>query len=165
MIIKANSNHLQQILELNAKIGKFMSNKGFNHWGEHYPTEAIYRRDIMKGIQYVYIIDKIVRGMVSFDTAHHENFDRIEWGTDNSMAYYVHRLAVDPLYQGIGIANNLMRFVEKSAKEGGFDTLRLGAFSGYEDIVRFYKKRGYSIKGEVLFDVSDTPFYGMEKIL
>lgn len=165
MIIKANKHHLPQILDLNSKIIEYMTSRGFSHWSERYPTEAIYRRDIIRNSQYVYLIDNIVRGIVSYDIQHHEYFDTIDWNSKNKFAYFVHRLAVDPKFQGLGIANKLMEFSEINAKNDGIDSIRLGAFKGYSEVVGFYKKRGYEVKGEILFDVSDTSFYGMEKSL
>lgn len=165
MIIKASQLHLPQILVLNSKIISYMTTRGFSHWSERYPTEAIYRRDIMRNSQYVYIIDDIVRGIVSYDTQHHEYFDKIDWNKKNQTAYFVHRLAVDPEFQGQGIANDLMKFSENNAKNEEIDAIRLGAFKGYEEVVGFYKKRGYEIRGKILFEVSDTTFYGMEKTL
>lgn len=165
MIIKAKLAHLPQILELNSRIIDYMISLGFSHWSERYPTEAIFRKDIMKGAQYVYTIDNIVRGIVSYDVMHHEYFDTINWNDKNLTSYFVHRLAVDPKFQGMGIANKLMEFTENNALKDGMDSVRLGAFKGYSDVVRFYKKRSYEIRGEILFDVSDTTFYGMEKNL
>lgn len=165
MIIKATQLHLPQIIELNTKIIEYMTFRGFSHWSERYPTESIYRRDIMRDSQYVYLIDDIVRGIVSYDIQHHEYFDTIDWNPKNKSACFVHRLAVDPVFQGRGIANKLMEFSENNAFNDGIDSIRLGAFKGYSEVVGFYKKRGYEIRGEILFDVSDTTFYGMEKSL
>jgi len=165
MISKASQFHLPQILNLNNKIIHYMRSKGFTHWSEKYPSEAIYRRDIMRNSQYIYLIDDKVRGIVSYDTQHHEYFDTIEWNPKNKSAYFVHRLAVDPEFQGQGIANELMEFSERNAKKDKVDSIRLGAFKGYNEVVRFYKNRGYEIRGEIIFDVSDIPFYGMEKSL
>lgn len=165
MIIKATQLHLPQILELNSKIIEYMTSRGFSHWSDRYPSEAIYRRDIMRDSQYVYIIDDKVRGIVSYDIQHHEYFDTIDWNVENKSAYFVHRLAVDPEFQGQGIANELMEFSENNARNDGIDSIRLGAFKGYSKVLDFYKKRGYEVMGEILFDVSDTTFYGMEKTL
>ncbi|MER3328204.1 MAG: GNAT family N-acetyltransferase [Candidatus Kapaibacterium sp.] len=165
MIIKATQLHLPQILDLNTKIIDFMYSRGFTHWSESYPSEAIYRRDIMRNSQYVYIIDDTIRGIVSYDTQHHELFDTLDWNPNHKSAYFVHRLAVDPEFQGRGIANELMEFSENNAREDNIDSIRLGAFKGYSEVVGFYKKRGYEVRGEILFDVSNTTFFGMEKSL
>ena len=165
MIIKASQHHLPQILILNSKIINFMQLMGFSHWNEKYPNEVIYRRDIMRNSQYVYLIDEKVKGIVSFDVQHHENFNSINWDSENKTSYFVHRLAVDPEFQGQGIANQLMDYAESFAKSKKIDSIRLGAFKKYSEVVRFYSKRSYTIRGEVLFDVSETPFLGMEKKL
>jgi len=163
MILKATQQDLPQILELNDKIAENMLLEGFTHWGKNYPNEAIYRRDIKLGVQYVYKIDDNVLGIVSFDIKHHEYFDRIEWSRSNKTAYFAHRLAVDPKFQNQGIAHKLMEYVENQAKKDGIDSIRLGAFKQYDKVVKFYNKRGYKSMGEIVFDVSPIPFLGMEK--
>lgn len=165
MIIRADLSHLPQILELNTKIIHYMQSLGFSHWSERYPTEAIYRLDISRGSQFVYLEKEEVVGIVSFDTHHHEYFDKIEWEKSNKTSFYVHRLAVAPQYQGKGIAKELMQFSELNAKSNNIDSIRLGAFKGYVQVVKFYEKLGYEVKGEILFDVSEIPFYGMEKTI
>ena len=165
MIIKATQLHLPQILDLNSKIIEYMNLRGFSHWNECYPSEAIFRRDIMRDSQFIYKINDKIVGIVSFDTQHHEYFDTIDWNPENKSAYFVHRLAVDPKFQGRGIANKLMEFSENNARKDRIDSIRLGAFKGYNEVVGFYKNRGYEVRGEILFDVSDTTFYGMEKTL
>jgi len=101
MIIKATQLHLPQILDFNSKIIEYLTFRGFSHWSERYPTEAIYRRYIIRNSQYVYLIDDIVRGIVCYDIQHHEYFDTIYWNSKNKSAYFVHRLAVDPKFQGL----------------------------------------------------------------
>ena len=165
MIIKATREHLPQILKLNQKIVEYMQSEGFTHWGGDYPNEAIYRRDILRGSQYVYILNGNVEGMVSYDVHHHEYFDRIDWNPHNKSAYFAHRLAVSPKHQNKGIANKLMDFVENIAKEDNIDSIRLGAFKDYDKVIGFYTKRGYKPMGEIVFDVSPIPFIGMEKTL
>lgn len=164
MIIKATRDHLSDIIILNEKIANYMQSNGFNHWGE-YPNESIYRRDILRGSQYVYLQNNKVIGMVSYDINHHEYFDKISWNESNLTAYFAHRLAVSPEFQNKGIAHKLMEFVESKARKDGIDAIRLGAFKEYEKVIKFYSKRGYNIMGEIVFDVSPIPFVGMEKSL
>jgi ribosomal protein S18 acetylase RimI-like enzyme len=165
MIIKAESAHLPQILELNQQIVKYMQSLGFSHWSERYPTEAVYRLDISRGSQYLYMQENELIAIVSLDEHHHEYFDSIQWEPNNRTSYFVHRLAVSPKYQGRGIAKELMTFCEDKATANNIDSLKLGAFKGYDTVVNFYQKLGYLIMGEILFDVSKVPFYGMEKTL
>ena len=56
-------------------------------------------------------------------------------------------------------------FAEKEIKSMGGSSVRLGAYKNYERVVRFYNRRGYNSKGEIIFSVSKKPFLAMEKIL
>ena len=63
----------------------------------------------------------------------------------------VHRLMVDPRYQGRGIAGELMRFAEDRAGELGYDAIRLDAFSANPRALWLYQRLGYHDAGCVTF--------------
>lgn len=75
----------------------------------------------------------------------------------------IHRLVVDPKYQGKGYARRLMDFAEKFAKENNYSSIRLDAYSQNKRVIDFYEKRQYFIRGNVNFPEREYPFHCMEK--
>jgi histidinol dehydrogenase len=71
------------------------------------------------------------------------------------------QMAVAPAYQGKGIGEQILRFVEKKADENGYDVIRLHA---RKTAAGFYEKNGYSILGEEFTEVG-IPHLKMEKLL
>jgi len=164
-IRKATLKDLDSILHLNNSIKNDMLNQGFHHWNDNYPNKEVYLKDIKKGCLYLRLDENKTVGMVSFDKSYHEFFDKANWTDKSDDFYFVHRLGILPERQGQGIAGILMDFAEKEIQSMGGSSVRLGAYKDYNRVVKFYNKRGYTSKGEIVFSVSKRPFLAMEKIL
>ena len=107
-----------------------------------------------------------ILGIIALTTIIDEEYKSVSWLTPNHNNLYVHRLAVDPEYQGLGYAQQLMSFAEAFAQEGNYESIRLDTFSQNPRNQRFYEQRGYSRLGEVYFpNQSEHPFYCYELIL
>ena len=88
------------------------------------------------------------------------------WHGEIKKNIYVHRLAVDPKYQGKGYGIKLMDFIEENALKKGYKSIRLDTFSKNKRNINFYKKRGYLKIEDIYFpNQSIYPFYCLEKIL
>ena len=59
----------------------------------------------------------------------------------------VHRLMVEPHYQGQGVARQLMQFAESQASRAGFECMRLDAFALNPPALRLYQNMGYRDAG------------------
>ena len=71
------------------------------------------------------------------------------------------QVAIDPTYQGQGIGTMLVQYSEDVARKQGYTTMCCHA---RESAVSFYKKLGYTVKGDVFTEVT-LPHYYMEKPL
>lgn len=71
------------------------------------------------------------------------------------------QMAVDEKYQGKGIGRELILFVEKFAKNKGFEQMVMNARKG---AIGFYEKLGYTLVGDEFVEVT-IPHYKMEKHL
>ncbi len=78
---------------------------------------------------------------------------------DNKMK--MKQVAVDETWQGKGIGAKLVAVAEKFAVENGYNLIYCHA---RDSAVSFYKKSGYSMKGEMFEEVNIPHFY-MEKKL
>ena len=90
----------------------------------------------------------------------------ITWLTENKNNLYIHRLAVHPMHQGEGNAQQLMSFAEKFAIDNSYTSIRLDTFSQNARNQKFYELRGYKRLGTIYFPKqSDHPFYCYELVL
>jgi len=142
-----------------------MQQQGIEQWNEYYPSLAILTKDLMAGDAYVYIQDGRLVGTVMFSQDKDPLYNPIQWSTPDAAAYYVHRLAVHPDYQGQGIAKALMDFVEGKIQQSGGSAVRLDTFSQNPRNNKFYKARGYTQLGDIYFaNKSPYPFHCFEKV-
>ena len=160
MIRKAKLPEIAEIVELTRACGKEMASRGIYQWNEYYPSRPVLENDIDRGELYLLEDSRGILGIIALTTIIDEEYKSVSWLTPNHNNLYVHRLAVDPEYQGLGYAQQLMSFAEAFALEGNFESIRLDTFSQNPRNQRFYEQRGYSRLGEVYFpNQSEHPFY------
>tara|TARA_Y100000815_G_C13349954_1_gene503873 strand:+ start:11976 stop:12479 length:504 start_codon:yes stop_codon:yes gene_type:complete len=163
----AKSDEIDEILQLTRACAQHMIVKGIHQWNEHYPSRAAFLNDIERGELYLYLIDGKISGTIVTSTLMDEEYIPISWLTPkDSRNVYIHRLAVLPAMQGRGIAQELMAFAERQARENSYDSIRLDTFSQNPRNQKFYEQRGYKRLGNIYFPKqSEHPFYCYELVL
>ncbi len=166
MIRQATHNDLPYILNIIKNCTNHMINNKIYQWNKNYPSKGIFKNDIKKKNLYIIEINEKIIGCVMKSIIESQAYKNINWNTENKKNLYVHRLAVDPKYQGRGYGIKLMDFVEENALKNNCLSIRLDTFSKNKRNVKFYKKRGY-IKIEDIYFLNQSiyPFYCFEKII
>ena len=136
---------------------------GIYQWTNNYPTLSIIESDLKKGVLFVLRNDKEIIGAINISEEQEPEYETINWEFDNSKVLVIHRLVIDPKYQGKGYARKLMDFAEKFAKGNNYSSIRLDAYSQNKRVIDFYEKRKYFIRGNVNFPEREYPFHCMEK--
>ncbi|MBT8234958.1 MAG: GNAT family N-acetyltransferase [Bacteroidia bacterium] len=163
MIRRAKILEIPEILLLTQACAREMIGRDIYQWNESYPSEEVLVRDIEKGQLYVLIETVEIIGIIALCTEIDEEYNSVEWLTQDSRNLYVHRLAVHPNYQGKGHARILMDFAEQYARDQKFVSIRLDTFSQNKRNQRFYEQRGYTRLGDVYFPTQSTyPFHCYE---
>lgn len=78
------------------------------------------------------------------------------WDNDKD-AYYVHHLATDPAYPGLG--REILTFAETYARNAGKEVLRLDSQKVNDDLSRYYEALGYPAVGECI----DGAYVGIKR--
>lgn len=166
MIREATSSDIDSILSMTKACAKNMISKGIYQWNEHYPSGKAFQKDIDRNELFVLIRETEIRGSIVISTLMDDEYKAIEWLTPNDKNIYIHRLAVHPDYQGLGLAQELMAYAEQMASEQGYSSIRLDTFSQNNRNQKFYERRGYHRLGSIYFPKqSEHPFYCYELIL
>ena len=166
MIRKATSSDLTYILNIIKNCTNHMIDNKIFQWNENYPSKEILKDDIKSNNLYLIEKNEKTIGCVMKSEKQSKVYKKVKWITENKKNLYVHRLAVDPKYQGKGYGIKLMDFVERNALKNNFISIRLDTFSKNKRNVKFYKKRGYIKIEDIYFpNQSIYPFYCLEKIL
>ena len=166
MIRKAKLPEIAEILELTRACGKEMASRGIYQWNDSYPSRTVLENDVDRNELYVLEDSGRLLGIIALTNLIDEEYKSVSWLTPNHNNLYVHRLAIDPKYQGLGFAQHLMSFAEDFARKGNFTSIRLDTFSQNPRNQKFYEQRGYSRLGVVYFpNQSEHPFYCYELVL
>ncbi|CAH2213235.1 GNAT family N-acetyltransferase [Tepidibacter aestuarii] len=163
LIRKALIEDLNNIMNIIANAINDMESKGIYQWDNTYPNEKIFSNDIFKNNLYLYVDKNIIHGIIVLNEHQEDEYESLKWKYISGNHLIVHRLCVDPKYQGKGVAKDLMKFAEKYAKENNYESIRLDAFSQNERACKLYENFGYNKVGIVTFRKGD--FYCFEKRL
>ena len=92
-----------------------------------------------------------------------QEYEPINWITENHNSLYIHRLAIHPKKQGKGYAQKMMDFAENFATRNNYNSIRLDTFSKNVRNQKFYEIRGFKRLGDIYFPKqSEFPFYCYE---
>ena len=166
IIKKASEPDLSQLLSIVKSCGQNLIEQGIFQWNEQYPK----REDLLEDIELQELWkleDKnSIIGLIVLTENEDAEYQDVKWLTKNHKNLYIHRLAIDPKFQGKGYAQKLMDFAEKYAKENNYNSIRLDTFSQNKRNQKFYEQRNY-IKLESIYfpGQSEFPFYCYEKIM
>ena len=166
MIREATNNDLNRIVEITNACGKHMISQNIFQWNEDYPNLEVFKKDLENQSLYVIELESKIVGCVCISEKMDAVYKEVKWLTPDSKNMYVHRLAIDPKFQGKGLAIKLMSYAEDLAKTKDFKSMRLDTFSKNPKNNKFYNLQGYKKLGKIFYrSQSDMPFHCYEKII
>ena len=172
MIRKAKPPEIDKIIKITRACAKSMIEQNIYQWNEHYPNKAAFETDLKNNELYVLLTNKglgkaeTLIGCITISTIKDNEYNEIDWLTEDGLNYYIHRLAIHPKNQRKGHAKQLMDFAEDFAKQQKATSVRLDTFSLNTANQKFYENRGYKRLGSIFFPKqSEAPFYCYELIL
>jgi ribosomal protein S18 acetylase RimI-like enzyme len=146
----AKKDDLERIASIVHDAIRHMNSEGIAQWDEVYPGRSVLEADIAHHQLHVAEYNHQVAGFITLNEEASPEYNDVPWQYPGK-ALIVHRFTVDPARQGQGLGTALMDYAEEQARERGYDTLRLDAFTKNPPAVALYEKRGYRKAGTVLF--------------
>lgn len=159
----ATQHDVEDIFSLLSRCRDKLIEQDIFQWGDDYPKFESVAKDVTKGSLTKLTYNDQLVGVISVDDVQDPEYKTVNWQIDSDSIAVIHRLAVDPLFQGKGFAKYLMNYAENTISESGFQAIRLDAYSGNEMLCGFYKNLGYKCAGEISFPSRPLPFMCMEK--
>ncbi|SNX53904.1 GNAT family N-acetyltransferase [Thermoanaerobacterium sp. RBIITD] len=138
-----------------------MEAKGIYQWDSIYPNDEVINNDLSNETLYVYEDGGIIKGIIVLNEYQDKEYEDMKWEFNSGKHLIIHRLCIDPKYQGQGIARLLVDYAEQQGKALGYESIRLDAFVNNERACNLYKKLGYKAVGIVEF--RKGKFYCFEK--
>ncbi len=158
MIIQAGENYFMDVMFLLRKCVEDMNRHGMFNWNNSYPSSDIILEDLRSGKLYISIEKGICKGMVILNESISDEYKDIEWETRDQKVLVIHRLAVNPLFQGKGIGKNLMEFAVQHARNSGYSAIWLDVIETNQAANDLYKGMGFRKAGKFQFPFQESPF-------
>src|SRR5699024_347644 len=136
-----------------------------DQWSDKYPDGEKFREDLEDGSLYVCEENDRIKGFAVVDNKHPYPYDDIPWELTRADSRALHRMAVDPEFQGQGIASRMMKAIEalvcvERIKGMHTETSLENKKIGYQ-----FEKNGYEFKGQLNRDENlDDWYVAYEKV-
>lgn len=132
-------------------------------WDEKYPTRVDFLNDLQENTLSVGTIEGKIAVTFTVNQTCDPEYDDGEWQYPNEKYRIVHRLCVNPEFQGRGVAGCTLRYIEEELRRQKIGAVRLDAFTQNPTAVALYTRNGYEKRG--FADWRMGRFYLMEKKL
>jgi GNAT superfamily N-acetyltransferase len=153
------------IMQIVRAVVPLMRVSGNLQWDHVYPNPAVFDEDIALSQLWVAEIDGELAGVVALTTEQSPEYVQAGWSIEVP-AIVVHRLAVDPAFQGRGVAIALMQQAEVVAEEKGIDRVRADTNTHNQVMQRLMPKLGFDLSGEIGLEFRPgLRFFCYEKLL
>lgn len=163
IIEKPDKNHVTAVMLLLSDVKRSLRAQGIDQWDDIYPCEADIKADMDAGCLYAGMEKGKLCAIIVLNEQQSAEYAEINWKYTVGPHMVVHRLCVRPDFQRRGIAGSILKFAERHAKECGYRSIRLDAFSQNAGACRLYERNRYERAGTVSFRKGQ--FYCYEKSL
>lgn len=154
---------LEEIFSMVKSAIKVMIEQDIYQWDEFYPDEEILKKDIDKKQLYAGVIDNQIAVVFVLNQHCFDDYKNGKWKYKDEPHYVIHRLCVNPAFQGKGVAKSTLFHIEQELLAAGIRVIRLDVFAQNPYAIRLYDKQGFSRVGYM--DGRKGRFYLMEKYL
>ncbi len=157
-IRKVTTSEIPDLHQILVKCGLDLQRRfNLSYWAPPYPLERMIRDANNMDVYAVKLNAELVGTFTIRITIPpgYQKYGDITWQNPQLSAFYIHRLAVLPFYQGKGIGTWCLEEIEKLAVTHNYFAVRLDAVKTNRKLLKFYKKSGYKQVGELIFQPQD----------
>jgi ribosomal protein S18 acetylase RimI-like enzyme len=127
-----------------------MQKKGIDQWDDQYPDAQTLITDLASGNAYGLYEERGLTGYIVLNEIQPEEYHSVDWTTSGRILV-IHRLCINPTFQGEGRAKFMIGFAEEHARANGYSAIRLDAFPPNTRALALYENTRYSYAGTVHF--------------
>ena len=155
----AVSDDVPYVMEIIRKVLPRMHAAGNYQWDEYYPTEATFQKDIKNDTLYVFDKAGVIKGCIVADDNHAYAYDDIPWALARFDCLALHRLAVDPDFQGRGLAQKILNGVIEEGKAKGYYGIHTDTSMENKPMQQLFEKLGFEFRGKLNLDENLDNWY------
>ena len=159
----AETGDIDEIAALFKNCTDAMIEVGIDQWDYTYPLKKHILADVLAKEAYIFLEHGKIAATITLNDDQALSYNNVHWKYSGKIMV-IHRLAVNPAFQGKGYGKKTCLLAEKQAKAGNYDSIRLDAYSKNKVSLSLYEKLGYEkAYGYCYFHKNPTPFYLYEK--
>ena len=165
---RATSEQIDAIEDVVVQCREELAARDIMQWDDQYPNRRFFDGSLAAGQLFVLIEAGDIAGVVVLNEAQAPEWSPVVWQDGAGQALVIHALAVLPASQGRGYGKAILNFCENFAREQGYTSMRLDAFSENAAAVRFYERQGYTLQGKIELlnkPIGHQRYYCYEKCL
>ncbi len=151
-IQKADSLDIAQVGRLYDSVCDYLSSTvNYPGWKKGlYPTAEDAASAIAEGSLYIAVLESRVIGAVTLRNKPEHGYEQANWSIDLTYdkVFVVYTLAVLPQLMNRGVASDLLRFAEDTARKSGMKAIRLDVVANNIPAIRLYEKLGFMCVGD-----------------
>jgi RimJ/RimL family protein N-acetyltransferase len=147
----ATHDDIPAIMQIVRAVVPLMRATGNLQWDDLYPNPAAFEADIAESHLWVAEVDTTIAGVVAL--TQDQSPEYVQAGWDITLpAIVVHRLAVNPAFQGQGIAAALLLQADTVANTSNIPRIRADTNTHNRAMQRLLPKLGFTLSGEIGLD-------------
>ncbi len=158
---RARPGQIPEIFDLYRAATQALQEAGIDQWDEVYPGIKEVTEDVTRGELIVGRVGGVAAAACVVNEECGEQYKNGRWRDPGEPHRIVHRLCVNPAFQGRGIARAVMGYLEDELSGQGVTSIRLDAFPQNLPAICLYTGLGYRVVGEI--ELRKGMFYLMEK--
>lgn len=139
----ATPDDYESILNMYRKANQSLLDKGIVQWDDEYPSPMVLKENLADLTTWVFRNEGKPIASITLDGDQDPQYEAITWAYVSNRILVVHRLCVEPSYQKMGLAGQLMQFAESYAVSNHYQAIRLDAYLGNPYSQRLYRSLGY----------------------
>jgi len=159
----ARQEDIDSICELVAAAIAHMQEQGIFQWDKIYPTRGDFLNDLQENTLFVGLIEGEIAVTFTVNQTCDPEYDDGDWQFPEEEYRIVHRLCVNPKFQGRGVAGRTLRHIEEELRRQKIGAVRLDTFTQNPPVIALYTGNGYEKRG--FADWRMGRFYLIEKKL
>ena len=148
LIRRATSDDLAALAAVVRRVVPQMRAQGNLQWDDSYPNHEVFQADISHGQLWVAEITGRIAGVIAITNTPEPDYVQADW-VNALPALVIHRLAVDPEFQGNGVARELMHQAETVAAKQGISVIRVDTNIENLATQQLFPSLGYRFAGEI----------------
>lgn len=145
---------VENVMEIINQAQDYFKENGIDQWQNGYPNADTIYEDIKNDNSYVLENENeiLATSMVSFeeDKTYKKIYDG-KWLSDGKYAV-IHRIAVSEKSKGLGIASNIIGFVEDLCKEKEINSIKIDTHKDNISMQRLLEKNGFKYCGIIYLE-------------